>query len=110
MKLTRAGVLSNLAVRGRALPCLGLFLLLQGTVFFPAVHHHIHPDSGEADHECAVTLFAHGQVDCSDTTVAVIRAEPVGIFALAWHEPEYVSIDVRRLPGRDPPFPLAFLG
>lgn len=109
MKQALQYVLSNKAKRGCALLWLGVFLFLQAMLLFPAVHQLVHPDSGDADHQCAVTLFAHGQVDCSDTAVPVIRSEPVAVFIQSWREAGFVSLDLRLIPGRDPPSPLSFI-
>ncbi|HEX4350420.1 MAG TPA: hypothetical protein VH251_08525 [Verrucomicrobiae bacterium] len=52
----------------------GLVLLLNAMAASPSLHEWFHADAGESGHQCAVTLFAHGQVDSS--TVDVIVASP----------------------------------
>jgi len=52
----------------------GLVLLLNAMAASPALHEWFHADAGESGHQCAVTLFAHGQVDSS--TVDVIITSP----------------------------------
>ncbi len=42
---------------------IGLVLLLGVMAASPALHKLVHNDAGKADHECAITMFAHGQVD-----------------------------------------------
>ena len=37
------------------------------------LHKFFHADADEPGHECAVTLFAHGQVDASPVDVPVVR-------------------------------------
>ena len=55
----------------------GLVLLLDAMAASPALHELIHKDADEADHHCAVTMFAHGQVDSA--TVEVASFMPVGL-------------------------------
>jgi hypothetical protein len=69
----------------------------------PALHERLHADAGKADHECAVKLFAHGQVDSATVDISVatppapIEAAPqivISVFAPA----------IENLPaGRAPP-------
>lgn len=49
----------------------GLVLLLDAMAVCPALHELIHQDAQSAQHECAVTLFAHGQVDSAAVDVPV---------------------------------------
>ena len=51
-----------------------LVLLLDGMAACPSLHELIHHDADEPGHECAVTLFAHGQVDSPVVEVAAIMA------------------------------------
>jgi hypothetical protein len=39
----------------------GVVLLLDAMAACPALHEMIHHDAGKEDHECAVTMFAHGK-------------------------------------------------
>ena len=50
----------------------GLVLLLNAMAVVPALHELIHKDADEHGHQCAVTLFAHGQVDSPVAEVAAI--------------------------------------
>ena len=50
----------------------GLVLLLDAMAACPALHELIHKDAGRPDHECAVTMFAHGQVDSASVDVPVV--------------------------------------
>ena len=58
-----------LSFRGRAsrrvgaVICLALFLTLQLFTSSETLHKLIHPDAGSPEHECAITLFQHGQVN-----------------------------------------------
>lgn len=80
-----------------------MVLMLDVLVASPELHERLHQDRTAANHECAVTLFAHGQVDsaCVDVAVArplawVERVAPVEIFNF--------SPAIEHLPaGRAPP-------
>jgi hypothetical protein len=48
-----------------------LVLLLDAMAAAPSLHELFHADAGKADHQCAVTLFAHGQVDSATVDVSV---------------------------------------
>jgi hypothetical protein len=48
-----------------------LVLLLNALATSPALHELIHKDAGQADHQCAVTLFAQGKVDSPACEVTV---------------------------------------
>ena len=48
-----------------------LVLLLDAMAVCPSLHELIHKDAGKADHECAVTIFARGQVDSATVDVAI---------------------------------------
>jgi len=82
---------------------LGLFLSLQAMAAFPALHALVHPDAGDPDHECAVTLFCHGQIDVSSTAAPVFCAPARLIFSQSLPRIIFVSADIRLLPGRGPP-------
>ena len=66
----------------------GLVLLLDAMAAFPALHELIHHDAGRPEHQCAVTMFAHGQVDSA--TVEVSAAPP----AVSFDEVSPVSFSV----------------
>ena len=82
---------------------LGLFLFLQAMVAVPALHTIIHPDACDPDHECAVTLFAHGQVNASAAIAPVFCPPALVVFSETFPRIVFVSTDIRLLPGRDPP-------
>lgn len=94
---------SKRAKRGLAALGLGVFLLLQAMVTFPGLHELFHHDASEPDHQCAVTLFVHGQVHCADVAVPLLRPEPLPVFIQSLREAVFVSADVRLLPVRGPP-------
>jgi hypothetical protein len=60
--LGRAGIALSLAF---------LILLLNAMAAFPALHELFHHDADSTEHHCAVTLFAHGQVDSFTVDVSV---------------------------------------
>ncbi len=61
-------------------------LLLDAMAASPALHEWIHADAGTPEHQCAVTLFAHGQVHAASVTVPLpapllfIVTTPCGVF------------------------------
>jgi hypothetical protein len=91
------------AKKAHAALWLGVFLMLQAMVVFPGVHALFHSDASDPDHNCAVTLFAHGQAHGADAAVPIVRPEPVALFIQSRPEAGFVSTDVRLLPGRGPP-------
>ena len=109
MQQALSWVFSRKAKRAHAGLWLGVFLLLQAMVVFPGLHALIHADASDRDHECAVTLFAHGQVHGADAAVPVVRPEPAAVFIQSWREAAFVSTDIPLLPGRGPPSPLFLL-
>jgi len=67
-----------------------LVLLLNAMAACPDLHELIHHDAGAPEHECAVTLFAHGHVDAVAievpviaTTVLFATTPPVSFFIFA---------------------------
>jgi hypothetical protein len=86
-------------------------VLLCATVLFlaalaasPSLHQWLHHDADEADHDCAVTLFAHGQVNA--TTIVPVMAIVAALFggiALLANTFELASADYRFSPSRAPP-------
>jgi hypothetical protein len=53
----------------------GIVLLLDAMAASPALHEWFHSDASQPEHQCAVTLFAQGKVDCA--TVAVVIPAPL---------------------------------
>jgi hypothetical protein len=82
---------------------LSLFLSLQAMATFPALHAFIHHDACDPDHQCAVTLFSHGQVNASPASVLVFCALACLFFSQALPGVIFVSADIRLLPSRAPP-------
>jgi len=78
-------------------------LVLLALVACPALHHALHHDSDSSEHHCAVTIFAHGQVDAPVVeAAAVLPADAVEFLPL-------ISVSVFNAqvetfpPGRGPP-------
>ena len=40
----------------------------------PSLHEWFHADAGHEDHQCAVTMFAHGQADSATVEVFAVKA------------------------------------
>jgi len=82
---------------------IGLVLLLDAMAACPALHEFIHHDAGKANHQCAVTMFAHGKVDSATVEVpiniptAVVEAAPPVEFSVFAAAIEYLPS------GRAPP-------
>ena len=84
--------------------CPALVLLLSLLASNEALHRLIHRDAGDADHVCAVTLFAHGQV--LHSLPELVSALVVIGFAWLIVLPKSVAPPTRSFvfpPGRGPP-------
>jgi hypothetical protein len=82
---------------------LALFMGLQLVAAAPAIHALIHPDCDSPQHECAVTLFTHGQVDAAVVAVPVIRPTSFVLIAETLPDLSYVSRQMPLPPSRGPP-------
>ena len=80
-----------------------LVLLLNAMASSPELHEFFHADAGHADHECAVTLFAHGQVESPVMDMAAI----VPVATVEFLPQISVSVPIAVVeslpPGRGPP-------
>ncbi len=83
-----------------------LVLLLNAMAACPALHALVHQDADKPGHECAVTFFAHGQVDSPVVEVAAtIPFAPVEFLPL--NSASVFDAPVAKLPpGRGPPVSL----
>lgn len=83
-----------------------LVLLLNALAASPSLHELIHKDADQAGHSCAITMFAHGQVDSSTVDVVI----PVPIASIEFFPQLLVSIPhplpAALPPGRGPPVSL----
>ena len=82
---------------------LAVFLSLQAMAALPALHAFVHHDSSDPNHECAVTLLLHGQVDASSAATPVFVAPQILSVVPDAPEAIFVSADLRLLPSRGPP-------
>ena len=82
---------------------IGLVLLLNAMAAAPALHALLHRDADKADHQCAVTLFAHGKLEAATPVVPMVvpSAAVAAVFRL---ELSVSDTTVELLPpGRAPP-------
>lgn len=82
----------------------GLVLLLNALAASPQLHELFHADTSKAGHLCAVTMFAHGQVDSATVEVAAITPsfsdETIPLVEFSVFAPAIENLP----PGRAPPF------
>jgi hypothetical protein len=55
----------------------GIVLLVNAMAACPSLHELLHADAGQVGHQCAVTMFTHGQVDSTSFDVPVVAPLPV---------------------------------
>ena len=96
----------HLLVLGRSAVAVSLILFLWLQLAMAAsetLHKFIHADADQPGHECAVTLFAHGQVETSPVDVPVLP--PItGVETTPQPVPVVFSAPGQQLPpGRGPP-------
>jgi hypothetical protein len=91
------------ARKSAAVLCLFLVLAVEAMSVFPALHTFVHPDASDPSHQCAVTLFLHGQVHVSAANVAPARSAPAFAAEPLFATAVFSSADVRLLPCRGPP-------
>jgi len=80
-----------------------LVLLLNLLAASPELHEWLHADAGHAEHQCAVTFFAHGQVDAAVTAVAAAVPVPVVEFVPLTSVSVFAAPVGWLPPGRAPP-------
>ena len=78
-------------------------LLLNALAASPALHEFFHADASKADHLCAVTMFAHGQMDTAAVDVAAIIPPAFTEFLSLAATPVFSSAVEILPPGRAPP-------
>lgn len=80
-----------------------IVLLLNLLAASPSLHERLHPDASHAEHQCAVTMFTHGQVD-SPVVDVVLPAPAAPVEFLPLTSVSVVTALVETLPpGRGPP-------
>jgi len=79
-----------------------LVLLLDAMAACPSLHELVHQDANSAQHQCAVTLFAHGQVDSASVDVStaapLISVETTPQFELSVFAPAIADLPAGRAP------------
>jgi len=87
----------------------GIVLLVNAMAASPSLHELFHSDAGQAEHQCAVTLFAHGQVDSASVDVEAAAPLPLAqVVSFAYSSVFCPAI--QNLPaGRAPPAGSVFL-
>ena len=82
---------------------MGLVLFTAALASSEVLHKLIHSDADEADHECAVTLFAHGHVESAVCDIPVVTPT-VWVETVPFVEFSIFSTAIENLPlGRAPP-------
>jgi len=81
----------------------GLVLLLNALAASPNLHAFIHNDADSPEHNCAITIFAHGQVDSAVVEVtAILPVAPVE-FLPQTSVSSFNALVESLPPGRGPP-------
>ncbi len=79
-----------------------LVLLLNLLAASPSLHERFHADAGKADHQCAVTMFAHGQVDSAAVDVPIsaplILIEAIPAVVISVFSPAIENLPAGRAP------------
>lgn len=91
------------AKAGRSAVLCLMFVFLQALVMSPALHDLVHPDAKSPNHECAVTLLSHGQVETSSVDVGPVLPAPSVLFLDPIPATIVASTDTPVMPGRGPP-------
>lgn len=83
---------------------LGVFLFVLAMTHFEPLHHAVHPDSDQSDHQCLVTMIHSGQMDTPlHATICVIACPLVKVAGPSFVHTIYVSFDFALLPSCGPP-------
>jgi hypothetical protein len=80
-----------------------LVLLLNAMAVSPALHAMVHADAGDTQHQCAVTLFAHGQVDAASVDVPIASLTALPERSLRFEFSVFAPVVDQLLSGRAPP-------
>ena len=87
----------------------GLVFLLNLLAASPSLHEWFHADAGREDHQCAVTMFAHGQVDSATVDVFAVKSV-ILVESVPQIEFSIFAPAIENLPaGRAPPFSVSSL-
>lgn len=91
----------------KAVLLLGLFLSVLGVANSATLHQLIHSDAASANHHCAATLLASGQVDAPASAVQVVPAAPISVSLIFPDISAPAEISFNLPLGRGPPAPLS---
>jgi hypothetical protein len=81
-----------------------LFLALQAFSASRSLHQVIHKDAGSPGHQCALTLFAQGQVNAPVAGLQLAAVATALLFCVpSAHAVFFSSTDLRLSPSRAPP-------
>lgn len=80
-----------------------LVLLLNAMAVSPALHAMVHADAGDTQHHCAVTLFAHGQVDAASVDIPTANLSALPERPLRFEFPVFAPVVDQLFAGRAPP-------
>ena len=64
----------------------------------PSWHEYLHHDAQEQGHECAITLFAHGQLMSASTVPPVLLAIALLVWLTSIPQQSFLPAFHRRLP------------
>jgi hypothetical protein len=86
-----------------SLVALALFVFVQTLAASSAIHHFVHHDADQPNHQCAATLLSQGQVSAASVEVSV--SPPVAIVSESALPSVRltVAVEYRLLPERAPP-------
>lgn len=79
---------------------LSAFFLALTLAVCPQLHERVHPDSGSAQHECAVTLISAGNAEQATVPVILCLPEPARVFETipavhpVWVEPPFLGSSI----------------
>jgi len=101
--LRHKGEKAALGKSAKGVVLLGLLLSVLALANYSALHKAFHPNASNADHHCAVTLLASGQVEAS-SAAAAMPAPPVFLISFVLREPSFEAAPSFNLPlSRGPP-------
>jgi hypothetical protein len=87
-----------------SLLCVVALLFLGLSAASVSLHHLLHNDAGNPNHQCAVTLLAHGKIHLAVGMTAPVRASEYVAESVVPPVSVVVAVDYQLLPGRAPPF------
>jgi hypothetical protein len=80
-----------------------LFLSVLALTVSETLHHEVHAEAGEAEHQCAATMLQSGQFEMPAVTVAATTEAPVAWLELAPEINFVRSVELSLPPSCGPP-------